>query len=195
MPRTDAVRDWDGWSAPPVGPCAQCGVDASQAPPDDLGPAILAVLPRWAVALMRPGVGGSAGPLTWSVLERAVHVRDLFGAVAGWLGRMLHEDDPLLEDWSGHRAPTRDGAPDPVRVAVELEDAGRAVAARLSALARGPLAHRAHGPDGPPVTVLSLGRYLVHDVVHHLHDVNAWQPPDEWLAPDESYPQKPSTGL
>ena len=195
MPRTNAVRDWDGWTAPPSGPCARCGIDASQAPLGDLGPAILWLLPRWASALMRPGVTCAAGPLTSSVLEHAVHVRDLFGAVAARLGRMLHEDHPLQDDWSTCRAGAAVGAPDPVRVAVDIEDAGRAVAARLGALAPDRVAHGAAGPGPESVTVVILGRHLVHQVIHHLHDVNAWQPPDEWSAHGSSYPQNLSTGL
>lgn len=195
MPRTDAVWDWGDSAVPQAGPCALCGVDVSQAPQEDLGPAILALLPRWTAALMRPGVRCAAGPLTRSALEHAIQVRDRFGAVAARFGRLLHEDDPLLSDWTRSDDTARGGVEDPVRVAVELDDAGRAVAARLDALDPHRRAPHESGPAGSAVTVLSLARHLVHDVVHRLHDVNAGRPSDEELAPKPSYPQNLSTGL
>ena len=199
MSRIDAVWDWGDRTVPSDGPCGRCGIDASQAPPNDLGPSILALLPRWAAVLMRPGVGSAAGPLAQSALEHAVQVRDLFGAMATRLGRLLHEDDPLLRDWDWAThcclAVGQNGGSDPVQIAVELEDAGRAVAARLAALAPSYVARHGAGSAETPAAVLSLGRHLVHDVIHHLHAVNAWQTPDEWLAHEASYPQNLSTGL
>ncbi|WP_157607140.1 hypothetical protein [Sanguibacter suarezii] len=198
MPRTTAVRDWDGWNAPPPGRCAQCGVDASLTPAGELGPAILALLPRWASVLMRPGVASAPGPLTWSVLDHAVHVRDLVEAVAARLVGVPHEDPPVLGGLcdGGSQAGQ---VHDPLQVAVDIEDAGRAVAARLGALAA-PDRPRTAGPtEGAGPCAVALARHLVHDVIHHLHDVNAWQTPgDDGVdrgRTTPSYPQNLSTGL
>ena len=145
----------------------------------ELGPSILALLPRWASILMCPGVASTAGAPTSSVLERAVHVRDLVGGVAVRLGGMLHEGHPLLADWSGHGgattgAPAAPGAaPDPVQVAVDIEDAGRAVAARLRALTLDSVPREEAGAQDVPAAVVVLARRVVHDLSHHLHEVNA----------------------
>ena len=195
MPRTDAVRDWGPLRAPSASPCVTCGVDVSQSRPGDLGPAILALLPRWTAALMGPEVGCTRGPLAWSVLEHGVHVRDLFGAVARRLGVLLDAGDPLLRDWDGDLRAASPGGLDPVRVAVELDDAGRAVAARLDALGPDQVPPPGEGATEPSVTVLGLGRHVVHEVVHHLHHVDARRTTDEWLVRNPSYPQNLSTGL
>lgn len=199
MPRTNAVRDWDGWNAPPPSRCAQCGVDVSLTPAGDLGPAILALLPRWASVLMRPGVASATGPLTWSVLDHAVHVRDLVEAVAARLARMPHENPPALGGLCGGDS-SAGQVHDPLQVAVDIEDAGRAVAARLGTLGAFEWARGAAPAEeeGAPCAG-ALARHLIHDVIHHLHAVNAWQTPgDQGVARGvvpPSYPQNLSTGL
>ena len=195
MPRKVAVWDWGDLRAPSDGPCVTCGIEVSRTSPGDLGPAILALLPRWTAALMRPGVGCAAEPSAWSILEHGVHIRDVLSAVAGRLGGLLHADDPLLKEWDRDARANPAGGVDPMRVAVELDDAGRAVAARLGALDPGRVPPPGAGASETPATVLGLGRRLVHEVVHHLHHVNAWQTTDDWVVRHSSYPQNLSTGL
>ena len=195
MSSNEAVWDRKVWSVPSGGPCSQCGVDVSRATPGELGLAILMLLPRWAAALMHPGAGRASGTLGPSTLERAVQVRDVFGSAALRLGRMLDADDPLLQDWSSCGATPRIGVLDPGRVAAELDDAGRAVIARLGALPPSQVVHRGSGSDGTPVTVLSLGRRVMHHAAHHLHDVTAWRPSAGWPSRTSSCPQNLSTGL
>ena len=174
MPRTDAVWDWGDWTTP-SGPCGQCEAVVSCTSAGELCPAILALLQRWASALMRPRVADAVGSPTSSVLERAVIIRHLVAGVAVRLGGMLHEGHPVLADWSvdGDGAGPPGDVPDPVQVAADIEDAGRAVAARLRAIAAAPAPRGAPGLGDVPDAVLVMARRLIHDLGHHLHEASA----------------------
>jgi hypothetical protein len=90
------------------------------------------------------------------------------------LRRMVEEDHPEFEDWDQNEAAVREryAEQEPDKVAADLVDAGRAGAELLAAVRDDdwvrPGGQRA---NGEPFTVESLGRYWLHDVEHHLHDV------------------------
>lgn len=170
----DVVRDTKDWTWVLDRPCAQCGADVSQIEASDIAPAIRALLPRWTGVLMSPGVRTRPDLQVWSALEYAAHVRDAFVVCAGRLARMLHEDDPVFADWDQDNAAIEGdyAALDPVCVADGLEMVGRQVASAYCALTPSQVQRVGRRSDGATFTVLTLGRYFVHDAVHHLHDVN-----------------------
>jgi len=86
---------------------------------------------------------------------------------------MLQEDDPLLENWDQDETAVADryGEQSPGRVADELETAGRALADRFDQVGPDDWSRPGRRSDGANFTIGSLSRYLLHDPVHHLHDV------------------------
>ena len=70
----------------------------------------------------------------------------------------------------------RYAAQDPATVAVELTAAAITLATTFSGVAGTAWDLPGERSDGSRFTVLSLGRYLLHDLAHHLWDVGAEVP-------------------
>ena len=100
-------------------------------------------------------------------------MRDVFRIFDGRLVRMLQEDDPLFENWDQDETAVagRYGEQQPGRVADELETAGGTLADRFDQVGADDWSRPGRRSDGATFTVDSLSRYMLHDVVHHLHDV------------------------
>ncbi len=100
-------------------------------------------------------------------------MRDVFRVFDRRLHLMLEEDEPSFANWD-QDATAIEGcydAQDPGTVAAELRAAGEALAAGFDAVPADAWSRRGNRSDGARFTIETLGRYLVHDPVHHLHDV------------------------
>lgn len=124
-------------------------------------------------------VAGAAGvaerprPDKWSPLEYGCHVRDVFRLYDYRLRLMLTEDDPLYPNWDQDETAVADryAEQDPATVATELTEAAAALADRFASVSGDQWLRKGRRSDGAAFTVETFGRYLVHDPVHHLHDV------------------------
>ena len=89
------------------------------------------------------------------------------------LGLMLADDDPLYPNWDQDSTAVRDryGEQDPARVQVQVVDAAQGLADRIDAVDGDAWLRPGRRSDGARFTVESIARYMLHDVVHHLHDV------------------------
>ncbi len=154
--------------------CSECGFDAPALDRDDIAGATRAVANRFDELL----IGGvevhrRPGPDVWSALEYGAHVRDVFSVMLGRLQLMLAEDDPTFANWdqdataeAGHYADE-----DPVVVRAALVANAAVLADAYAAVTDDQWARRGLRSDGSSFTVESLGRYMVHDPVHHIWDV------------------------
>ena len=154
-------------------PCPECGLDPAKVPYDDIPALIRANAASWEELLLRSGVAHRPSPNVWSPLEYACHVRDVFRIFDGRLGRMLTEDDPLFENWDQDATAVEDRYADqvPTIVAVDLVTAAATLADRFAAVSPHDRARPGRRSDGASFTIESFARYLLHDPVHHLHDV------------------------
>lgn len=172
--RTPDTKDWT-WVL--ERPCPECGFSGADLDPDRVGERLLAAVEQLAGALDRQDVAERPDPDTWSPLEYACHVRDVCRIFTERLGLMLHEDGPEFANWDQDATAVEDdyNAQDPVVVRTELLAAAQQLAAAWSAVP--PDAWHRHGTrsDGARFTVLTLGRYLVHDPAHHAWDVTGVQ--------------------
>jgi hypothetical protein len=102
-------------------------------------------------------------------------VRDVFRIFDERFRLTLTEDDPTFANWDQDATAVKDryAEQDPAVVAAELEDAAETIARTLEGVPASALARTALRSDGSRFTVDSLGRYFLHDPVHHLHDVTA----------------------
>ena len=172
MPITPDAKDWT-WVIET--PCPACGFDASEMSPADVGPTVRSHIPRWRKALERGDVAVRPDDSTWSTLEYAAHVRDVFGVFEQRLRLMLAEDGPDFADWDQDAA-AADGdyaGERPNTVAAELDTAGHAAASTYDAVRREQWGRTGRRSNGSQFTVETLSQYLLHDLVHHLHDVDA----------------------
>ncbi|MBD8080283.1 DinB family protein [Cellulosimicrobium arenosum] len=160
-------------------PCPECGFVSSDVEPDMVGPTVRATVPRWVDVLGRDDVGVRPDVATWSPLEYAAHVRDVFVVFDGRLRSMVEQEDPLFADWDQDAAAAEaDYAhQDPTVVARELELAGGRVAERFETLTPDLWDRPGRRSNGSVFTVRTLGQYFLHDVVHHLYDVGADEGP------------------
>ncbi|WP_402462996.1 DinB family protein [Isoptericola aurantiacus] len=156
-------------------PCPECGFEPDGLDPLAVGDAVRATLPRWRAALMRPDARRRPAPQVWSTLEYGAHVRDVFRVFDARLSLMLSNDGAEFANWDQDAAALEGGYArlDPSTVAGELVDAGVIVSARFDTVGAAQLGRTGVRSNGSRFTVRTFGRYFVHDVVHHLHDVGA----------------------
>ncbi len=110
---------------------------------------------------------------TWSALEYACHVRDVYELLAYRLDRLAHEDHPLFEDWHPDRIAAARDYPVERRPDQVVEQLARnAVRVVTHAVAMSPDGwQRTARADGLVFTAGWLSTYLTHDVIHHVADV------------------------
>ncbi len=176
MTQPDGITpDTKDWTWVLERPCPECGYVAGSFDPLAVGAAVRSSLPRWRSVLDRPDVRVRPRRDVWSPLEYAAHIRDVFRIFDRRLALMLEQDDPAFENWDQDAAAIADrySEQEPARVAVELTQAGEAIAARFDTVTADQLGRSGHRSDGADFTVESFARYFFHDVAHHLHDVRA----------------------
>ena len=176
MTQPDGITpDTKDWTWVLDRPCPECGYVAAMLDPMAVGGAVRASLPRWQEALARAEARTRPQPDVWSPLEYAAHVRDVFRLFDRRLALMLDETDPLFDNWDQDATAIaeRYSEQDPASVAVELVEAGRAIAERFDGVRHEQLSRTGRRSDGASFTVESFARYFFHDVAHHLHDVRA----------------------
>ncbi|MDF2442210.1 MAG: hypothetical protein JWR01_413 [Subtercola sp.] len=167
------VPDTKNWTWVLERECAECGFDSSAIGLDDVPSLIRANLTAWPAVLARHGAANRPDAATWSDLEYAAHVRDVFRIFRTRLGLMLAEDDPAFPNWDQDRTAVenRYHEQDPQVVARELAEAGEDAARAFEAVPADSRQRTGRRGDGSSFTVESLACYFIHDPVHHLHDV------------------------
>ena len=170
MPIEPDTKDWT-WVL--ERPCPECGFDASAFPRERIGEMVRDNAAGWQAVLSRRDVRDRPDDSTWSPLEYACHVRDVFRLYDERLRMMLEQDDPLYPNWDQDETAVRDryDAQEPKQVAVELGAAADGVASRFDGVQGDEWERRGRRSDGASFTVETFGRYFAHDWVHHLWDV------------------------
>lgn len=153
-------------------PCPDCGYDASAIAPQRLPDLLRANAAALAAVLARPGARTRPAEHVWSPLEYACHVRDVHRVFDGRVRLMLTTDDPAFESWDQDATAVaeRYDLADPALVAVELTEAAEVVAGTYAGVRGAQWSRVGRRSDGTAFTVESLGRYHLHDAVHHLWD-------------------------
>jgi hypothetical protein len=167
---TPDTKDWT-WVLDRT--CEFCGFDSRHVATADLAEAIAGLVPPWRHVLTRADVAERPAPGVWSALEYACHVRDVFEVFAERAELILTDDDARFHDWDGDATAIaeRYWQQDPAKVADELALRGRHVAAVFAGAPEHAWGRRGLRSNGSVFTLESLGRYLLHDVMHHLADV------------------------
>lgn len=165
--------DTKNWTWVTERECPECGFDASAVTVAELPALLRDNAASWAQVLRRSDVRDRPDDSTWSPLEYAAHVRDVYQLFGVRLALMLDNDDPVFEDWDQDATAVRDryGDQDPAAVGPALLAAGESLAAGFEAVPRDAYGRVGRRSDGSVFTVETLARYLAHDIVHHLHDV------------------------
>lgn len=169
------VPDTKNWTWVLERRCPECGLECSGVPRDQIAPLTRANAREWIDILAdNPGrLRHRVREDRWSPLEYACHVRDVFRVVDRRLNLMLTSDDPLYENWDQDRTALEDHYEDqdPEPVARELTEAAERLALGFETVRGTAWLRRGTRSDGAVFTVETLGQYMLHDVVHHVHDV------------------------
>ncbi len=154
-------------------PCPDCGFRPDAVSGPDVPGLVRGYRDRWVKVLTRDDVARRPSPRVWSPLEYSCHVRDVFGVFAGRVRLMLEQDAPTFADWDQDAAAV-DGdyrSQDPATVTTELLIAADDVTSAFASVPADAWGRTGLRSNGSHFTVETLGRYFVHDLVHHLHDV------------------------
>jgi hypothetical protein len=154
-------------------PCPECGYDPVSVEVRGLSGLIHANTRGWYGALDAAAASVRPAPGVWSRLEYACHVRDVHRIFGDRVRLMLENDDPLFANWDQDATAVEDryGEQDPSVVSVELIEAAADIAAVFAGVTDDQWARTGRRSNGSFFTVDSIGRYYLHDIVHHLHDV------------------------
>ncbi|TFD62053.1 DinB family protein [Cryobacterium suzukii] len=169
------VPDMSDWTWVLERPCPDCGFRASAVDVENLPGLIRENAAVWPAVLARADVAVRPNDHTWSPLEYAAHVRDVCRLFDERLRVVLDQDDPLLANWDQDATAIEEryDLQDPATVGVELEAAAQRVADSFAAVPEDSRQRTVRRSDGPSFTVVTLGAYFLHDIVHHRHDVGA----------------------
>jgi len=169
------VPDTKDWTWVLDRPCPECGFDASRVTVDRLAEVVRDNATTWEAVLTLADAAVRPDTTTWSPLEYACHVRDVHRIFDLRLRLMLDEVDPQFPNWDQDETATaeRYAEQDPATVARELLEAAAVVAERYESVPPDAWGRRGLRSNGSEFTVESLGRYHLHDIVHHAWDVRA----------------------
>lgn len=155
-------------------PCPECGFDASAVDVADLPALLTRNAEGYLPALAAEGATTRPDPQTWSPTEYAAHVRDVHRLFAERLRLMLDGDDPLFANWDQDETALaeRYDLQDPALVGPELTAAAADVAAVYAGVRGEQWQRPGRRSNGSVFTVETFGLYHLHDVVHHLWDID-----------------------
>jgi hypothetical protein len=154
-------------------PCPECGLDTSSFDREDVAMLLRENAAAWQDVLTRDDVRVRPDENTWSALEYACHVRDVFRIFSARLELMLTTRNPDFPNWDQDETAEEERyhEQDPRQVAAELAEAAATLAAGFDAVSGDQWSRTGNRSDGARFTVESFARYFLHDPVHHLHDV------------------------
>ena len=173
MPLVPIEPDTKDWTWVLERPCPECSFVAAAFPRENVGAMVRDNAAAWPAVLARPDVARRPSDGTWSALEYACHVRDVFRIYDMRLERMLTETDPLYANWDQDASAVEEryNEQDPQVVAEELGAAAVRLADRFDTVQGEEWQRPGRRSDGKQFTVETFARYMIHDPIHHLHDV------------------------
>jgi hypothetical protein len=154
--------------------CPECGFDATKVDDAQLAHLIRTNAVGWLRVLARDDAAVRPADNMWSPLEYACHVRDVHRVFLERVQLMLKEDDPRFANWDQDQTAVEDdyASQDAAVVSGELVEAAEAMAEEYAAVALDQWQRPGTRSNGSVFTIDTIGRYQLHDVVHHLYDVS-----------------------
>ncbi|GAA2244805.1 maleylpyruvate isomerase N-terminal domain-containing protein [Rarobacter faecitabidus] len=151
--------------------CPECGFDPTQIRSDQVSGHLLANADEWLDVVRRPDAAARRDPGKWSDLEYACHVRDVHRVMKERVALMQIEDSPTFPSWDQDATALEDryDLQDPLIVGDEIGRSARDAAREYDRVTDWSRAGLRSG--GAHFTIGSIALYHLHDVVHHLWDV------------------------
>ncbi|HEV7948396.1 MAG TPA: DinB family protein [Glaciihabitans sp.] len=167
------IPDTKNWTWVLESECPECGYAATTVNREDVPTLIRRNAAAWPAVLDRETVRVRPKDHTWSALEYAAHVRDVFRLYRTRLHLMRTEDNPVYPNWDQDATAVAEqyNEQDPATVGSELLAAAEDLAADFDTVAGEEWTRRGHRDDGVDFTIASFALYFMHDPIHHLVDV------------------------
>jgi hypothetical protein len=167
------VPDDKNWTWVLERECPECGFDGTRIDVADVAAMIRTNAAAWSPLLADARVATRPDDATWSALEYGCHVRDVFRLYRYRLGLMLDHDGPRYPNWDQDATAIDDRYPeqDPATVAVELVAAAHELADAFDGVGADHWERTGFRSDGAAFTIDSFARYMIHDPIHHVRDV------------------------
>lgn len=155
-------------------PCPECGFDAASGHGRDVASMLPGLADRWVAVLRTADATLRPAAAVWSPTEYACHVRDVFTLFAERARSMLQSDDPAFTNWDQNATALEERywLQGPAVVSGQLVSAAAEAASVFGGVPDSAWSRPGRRSNGSVFTVDTLARYFVHDVVHHLHDVD-----------------------
>ena len=163
--------DTKNWTWVLEKPCPECAFDASTFEATDVADMIRANAASWPAVLERDDVRERPDESTWSKLEYAAHVRDVFRIYLYRLGLMLAEDDPLFPNWDQDATAVEERYNEQSTEVVSAELVADAAALADAFDTVADWGRPGRRSDGVAFTIETFAKYFIHDPIHHLWDV------------------------
>ena len=172
-----ATPDDSDWTWVLSRACPDCGFDAEAMRPEDVPARLREAAARYAAVLVRDDVHARPAPGVWSPLEYTCHVRDVCDVMRGRIEQILAGGGAVVRFANWDQDATANESEywraDPQVVRGELADAFEAAAAAYERPSGEQWQWPALRSNGSEFTATTLALYFLHDVQHHLWDVNA----------------------
>lgn len=167
------VPDDKDWTWVLERPCPDCGFDAAAVAAGEVAGLMRANASQWRPLLDAGPANARPDDATWSALEYACHVRDVYRLYEQRIGWMLEQDDPAFPNWDQDATAIEDrySEQEPAVVLTDLEQAGASLADAFDRVPPDGWARTGTRSDGARFTVDTIARYLAHDPIHHVWDV------------------------
>lgn len=170
MSITPDTKDWT-WVLNNA--CPECGCAAQNFALEDIAPTARSIEPLWRDALSAPHASQRPAPQVWSVVEYGAHIADVLTIMRERLELMLAYDNPNFANWDQDQAALDGGY-----AQCEADTVMTQISSNLELFAS---AYEHVQPEqqdrtgmrsnGSAFTVLTLGQYALHDLIHHGWDV------------------------
>lgn len=169
---TPARPDRTDWTVVSEEGCPDCGFVPAR--PGEVAEELRAAVPRWQAVLARPDVAVRPAEDVWSPLEYACHVLDITRVFTGRVEQMRSLDLPTFRDWDGEQAAVEGdyNARDPRSVASDIATATARAVELFDSLNEDAWLRPGLRGDGKRFTIATLANYWLHEVKHHLADVD-----------------------
>lgn len=163
-------KDWT-WTLSRV--CPECHYDAATVVRSAVPSLVRDAMSRFPDALRHPEATRRPTPATWSPLEYACHVRDVCRVFAQRVDLMREQDAPVFANWDQDATALEERywEQDPAVVAEQVDEATDLAAAAFARVRGDEWERRGLRSNGSEFTVDSLARYFLHDLYHHVADL------------------------
>ncbi len=173
MPYYQIAPDNKDWTFVITEGCTQCSFKPF--PADETSSRIFVTAEYYERALGHPSVSVRPSDGVWSPLEYSCHVRDVFAIFDERLSKMLQFDNPEFENWDQDKAAIENDYEhqNPKAVLLELRRNADKLSNAFAAVSGDQWRNRGLRSNGSHFTIETFAIYLVHDIEHHIADIEA----------------------